>query len=178
MKQISYLLMILIGCILTFTACSDNKQKSADSEETLVVEEKEDDVSDIANRTLAKAETEAMMARRKISERFDKLFEAQTKLAEAKEHASQFETGTSDYTYAQRQVESAQKTLQDILDDVNGRYAQILGFLLLESFDKSLLEAARDKIEAQITVEILKKYKQIALDEIEYEYTGVMPEDY
>ena len=185
--------ILLLTGLLMFSSCSNKAKEEVTIEEEETVaysntedaqiifsekKDKEREVPDIATRTLAQADMEAMMARQKIDDRFEKLFIAKTKLEEAKVYASQFERGTSDYTIAQRQVESAEKSLQAIIDDVNSRYASIYGFLLTVSNCDGLAEAVRDKVKATICREIYEKYKQIALDELEYEYTGIMPEDY
>ena len=167
---------MFIGWILICSACSGNKQKPENSEEAIAVEK--DNIPEEAKRNLAQADIEIDKAHREIDQRFDKLLEAQDELAKAEEYANQFESGTPDYTSAQRQVDLANKTLQDIVDDVNGRYAQVLGFLLSKSDGKGLIGASRDKIKAHIRVEILEKSKQKALDELEYKYTGVVPEEW
>ena len=173
--KINFLSILFIGCILICSACNANKQKQGNSEEAIVVEK--DNIPEEDKRNLAQADIEIAKAHREIDQRFDKLLEAQDELTKAEEYANQFESGTPDDTSAQRQVDLANKTLQDIVDDVNGRYARMLGFLLSKSDGKGLIEAARDKIKAHIRVEILEKFKQKALDELEYKYTGVVPEE-
>lgn len=178
--KINYIAIILTGCISTITSCSGSKQKSDNTKEEIafVEDNSEEDIPEEVKKTHAQADLETMTARRIIDERFEKLFEAQIKLTEAKKNVCQFEAGTYDYTHAQRQAELAENELQEILEDVNGRYAQIIGFLLSTSDSKRLIEAARDKTKAYICREIYEKYKQKALDEIEFRYTGVMPDDY
>lgn len=166
---------MFIGCILICSACSGNKKKSVNSEDAIAVENEV--IPEEAERNLAQADIEIAKALHEIDQKFEELLEAQGELTKAVEYANQFESGTPDYTSAQRQVDSANKKLQDIVDDVNGRYARMLGFLLSKSDGKGLIEAARDKIKAHVRVKILEKSKQKALDELEYKYTGVVPEE-
>lgn len=93
-------------------------------------------------------------------------------MTNAKEQVSKLGAGTPGYTTAQQEMESSEKVLQNILDDVNGQYAKIYGFLLTVSDSEDMIEAVKDKIKSHVAVVILEKYKQKALDEIDYKYMG------
>lgn len=125
-----------------------------------------------AKEHLTQAEMEIEREHDKIDNLFDKLLEAQRKMTNAKEQVSKLGAGTPGYTTAQQEMESSEKVLQNILDDVNGQYAKIYGFLLTVSDSEDMIEAVKDKIKSHVAVVILEKYKQKALDEIDYKYMG------
>lgn len=125
-----------------------------------------------AKEHLTQAEMEIEKEHDKIDNLFDKLLDAQRKMTNAKEQVSKFGAGTPEYATAQQEMESSENVLQIILDDVNGQYAKIYGFLLTVSDSEGMIEAVKDKIKSHVAVVILEKYKQKALDEIDYKYMG------
>lgn len=193
MKTIKYLSTALMGCIITFTSCSNSSKQSVNTEDSLEVEnqaipsdesddsqegfvptqdESVDDARRKAERSLAQANKEIEKEHHKIDDLFDRLIEAKRQLTDAEEIAKKIEEGTQDYTSAQQKVEASEKRLQSILSDVNGQYAKIYGFLLTASNCEDLAEAVKDKVKSHIAVEILQEYKRKALEEIDNKYGG------
>lgn len=193
MKRNNYVLLILMGYILVSSSCTNTSKQSVNSEDSLEVENQvitsddsegsqdrfvparnigNDDARRKAERSLAQANLEIEKEHNKIDNLFDKLLEVKSKLTEAKEQAGKFDENTPDYTSAQKKVESSEKALQIILDDVNRQYAKIYGFLLTVSNCEDLAEAVKDKVKSHIAVETLQKYKRKALEEIDNKYIG------
>ncbi len=190
MKTIKYLSTALMGCIIAFTSCNNSLKQSANTEDSLEVENltiSSDDTEDTpeglvstkygsmddakrkAEKSLAQANKEIEKEHNKIDDLFDRLIEAKRQLADAEERVNK---DTSGHTSVQQEFESSEKALQVILDDVNRQYAKIYGFLLTVSNCEDLAEAVKDKVKSHIAVEILQQYKRKALEEIDNKYIG------
>ena len=160
MRRISYLKIILIGCVLTTTSCK--KTNSVDEE---------------VKRLKAKADVEVVMAQDEIDEQFENFFNARKQLEETVKRASQFKRGTSDYVLTLREVEEKRKYQQDVIEELNDRYYSLMGFHLTEVGSNEEYKNANELIKSRIALEIYDKYKQMALDLINSK-DGVKPEAY
>lgn len=184
MKAIYYLTLSLSICMLVFTACSENKQKNDNQENTerkerhLAAEASdEDEFSDEVKRLLAQKDMEIMAAYRKVDEQFDKLIEAKANLTKAEKYAEQLNKNSSEYSFAQQQAESAEKKFENMLDELNQKYYEINGLPIMGT-DQESINLSRERIKLNIEMEILEKYKQLGKEQIIYEYTGVRSSDY
>jgi len=193
MKTIYYLSAVFMACIIAFISCNTPSKQSSDSEDSIECEEQvvtSDESEGVhdrfipvqngsvnearrkAERSLAQANKEIEKEHSKIDDLFNRLIEAKRKLTDAEVRANKVNMNNSDHTSVQQEVESSEKALQIILDDVNSQYAKIYGFLLTVSNCEDLAEAVKDKVKSHIAVEILQKYKRKALEEIDNKYIG------
>ena len=143
--------LVLLVLLLLIVACKNSQHKVViqDSDGTTcesgIMSEVELKISEVISR---------------VDNNFNELIAVHTRISELENLIAGLNKSSKDYINTEQELKLNNAKQQEILDRINKKYAaKYLGFLLLDSHDIEMFDAASNKIKASIRKEMLIEYR-------------------
>ena len=107
---------------------------------------------------MGEIEAEISEVTRRVDNNFNRLKETRNQIKEAEENMVGLTEGSAEYINAKNDLKLAKQAQQEVLDRINNKYNEYLGYDLSEYCSDEVLNSARDLIKAAIREEMLKEY--------------------
>ena len=143
--------MILLFIFIAFVvSCKNNSTNDKEQNETEV-----SNVSDAMN----EIESEISEVTQRVDNNFNRLKETRNQINEAEETMAGLTKGFAEYINANNDLILAKKAQQEVLDRINNKYNEYLGYDLSEYSNDEVIYSARDLIKAAIREKMLIEYR-------------------
>lgn len=131
-------------------SCKNNSTNDKEQDETVV-----SNVSDAMN----EIESEILEVTQRVDNNFNRLKETRNQINEAEETLAGLTKGSAEYINVNNDLILAKKNQQEVLDRINNKYNEYLGYDLSEYSSDEVIYSARDLIKAAIREKMLIEYR-------------------
>ena len=104
-------------------------------------------------------ESEISEVTRRVDNNFNRWNETRNQIKKAEENMAGLTKGSTEYINANNDLILAKKAQQEVLDRINNKYYEYLGYNLSEYTSDEVINSARDLIKAAIREKMLIEYR-------------------